>query len=252
MRVMSNEAAPSSKVAPPTDEASIRSASTSAVGRAGRPRKPYVQNILSSRSLADWRTGGDSTSPAPRSARKTTPDGISTTQPTLTSPIVTPSRSGAAATETQHASRPARAGRVPSIGSTTSTAEASSEGVTSPRSSDRGRSLRHEALKRPLGLLVDCEGHVPTCGLVVVRPGGVGSEVGQDLLAQHQRELADELFHYPSGGRGALGAGRSRTRRLTVATAATRLAACPASRSRCDGRVRAPRRAPPRPPRSSR
>ena len=54
--------------------------------------------------------------------RKTVPDLISTTQPSVTSPIVTaPRRSGAAAIETQHDSSPASAGRVPSIGSTTST-----------------------------------------------------------------------------------------------------------------------------------
>ena len=56
-------------------------------------------------------------------------------QPTCTSPIVTPSRSGAAATDTQHDSRPAIAGRVPSIGSTTSTVCAPS-GATSPWSSE--------------------------------------------------------------------------------------------------------------------
>ena len=66
------------------------------------------------------------------------PDLISTTQPTDTSPIRTPSRRGATATDTQHDSSPAIAGRVPSMGSTTSTVVAPppAAGSTSPRSSE--------------------------------------------------------------------------------------------------------------------
>ena len=44
--------------------------------------------------------------------------------------------SGAAATDTQAASKPAIAGRVPSIGSTTSTQLGSPAGETIPRSSE--------------------------------------------------------------------------------------------------------------------
>src|SRR2546429_38723 len=102
-----------------------------------RPRTPYVQNIRSSRSFLESLTGGPSRTPRPRSARNTWPDGISTMHPTVTSPIRTPWRSGAAATDTQHDSRPAIAGRVPSMGSTTSTVVAPPPvGATSPRSSE--------------------------------------------------------------------------------------------------------------------
>ena len=92
--------------------------------------------MRSSRSFAESRAGPPSTSPPPRSARNTAPDGISTTHPIVTSPIAGSPSSGAAATDTQQDSRPASAGRVPSIGSTTSTAEASPAGSTRPRSSE--------------------------------------------------------------------------------------------------------------------
>ena len=61
----------------------------------------------------------------------------STTTPTLTSAMRGSPSSGAAATETQEDSNPASAGRVPSIGSTTSTHSASPPaGETMPRSSE--------------------------------------------------------------------------------------------------------------------
>ena len=41
-RVIANACEPSSNVPPPTEEASIRSPSTSTTARAGRPRKPYA------------------------------------------------------------------------------------------------------------------------------------------------------------------------------------------------------------------
>ena len=85
-------------------------------------------------------SAGAGSTPSPRTARNRSPDLISTTHPTATSAIVGPSplapRIGAAATDTHADSSPAIAGRVPSIGSTTSTQRASSPGMTMPRSSE--------------------------------------------------------------------------------------------------------------------
>ena len=121
---------------PPTDEASISSPSASAITRTGRPRRPYAQNIRETSRFAD--SDGAGSSPPPRSATKARPDLISTTQPVTTSPIRAwrSESKRAAATETQAASNPAIAGRVPSIGSTTRTQLARSCGATSPRSSE--------------------------------------------------------------------------------------------------------------------
>ena len=84
--------------------------------------------------LADRRGAGSS--PWPRSATNACPDLISTTHPTSTSPIVGSPSSFAAATETHAASKPAIAGRVPSIGSTIRTSLGSPAGSTIPRSSE--------------------------------------------------------------------------------------------------------------------
>ena len=91
--------------------------------------------MRSSAVFADSR--GSGVTPAPRSATKATPLLSSITTPTATSPMVGSEPSGAAATDTQQDSRPASAGRVPSIGSTISTHSASPpEGETMPRSSE--------------------------------------------------------------------------------------------------------------------
>ena len=132
---MSNVAEPRSNVPPPTDEESISSPRTVAVGTAGRPRKPYVQKSRA-RSVFAESTGVGSTGPS-EPAAKSAPDLISTTHPASTSAIVgCPSPLRAAATETHADSSPAIAGLVPSIGSTTSTHSAWPSGSTSPRSSE--------------------------------------------------------------------------------------------------------------------
>ena len=82
--------------------------------------------------------GRDARQPAPRSASNHSPLLISTTQPATTSPIVgSPSPSGASATLVQAASKPASAGRVPSIGSTIEDElGVALPGATIPRSSE--------------------------------------------------------------------------------------------------------------------
>src|ERR1700683_4582916 len=136
MRVIANACEPSSNVPPPTEEASIRSPSTSTVARAGRPRNPYPQNMRETFDAPPRETDRDDDTPPSLTPRNQSPDLISTTQPTDTSAIVgSPSASGASATATQQDSSPAIAGRVPSIGSTTSTKSASG-GATKPRSSE--------------------------------------------------------------------------------------------------------------------
>ena len=80
-------------------------------------------------------TGAVLRTPPPRTAWYSRPVFTSTMVATSTAPIVgSPWASGAAATETQADSRPAMAGRVPSMGSTTSTCSAPG-GATRPRSS---------------------------------------------------------------------------------------------------------------------
>src|SRR6202035_3343584 len=105
-------------------------------GRAGRPRNPYAQKSRDRSAAPLSTTDRDDVIPSPREARYHSPDLTSTTQPPETSAIVgSPSPSGASATATHADSRPAIAGRVPSIGSTTSTSVASGA-ATSPRSSE--------------------------------------------------------------------------------------------------------------------
>ena len=81
--------------------------------------------------------GFEARQPSPRAAANHSPLLISTTAPSTTSPIVgSPSRNGASATLVHAASSPASAGRVPSIGSTTSTNSGEPPGETIPRSSE--------------------------------------------------------------------------------------------------------------------
>ncbi len=113
--------------------------------------------------FAESRPGGSAV--PPRSAKKVAPVLISTTQPTSTSPITgSPSPRRAAATETQAASKPAIAGRVPSIGSTISTHSGSPPGVDQAPvlgvERDLGGPLGEELLHVGLGALVDREGDV--------------------------------------------------------------------------------------------
>ena len=73
--------------------------------------------------------------PAPFSAAKTSPVLISWTTPATTSPIVGRADGGTAAMLTQADSKPAAAGRVPSMGSTTRISSGSAA-PCSPRSSE--------------------------------------------------------------------------------------------------------------------
>ena len=153
--------------------------------------------------MRERRGSGDSTSPLPRSARNTWPDGISTTHPTATSAIVgSPSRRRggnrhAAGLET----REGRARAVDRVDD--------EHPLRRPDRLDQaavlgveghiGRALGEEPLERGLGAGVDRERHVAPgpLGVLVVSPGGVGAEVRQHLLAQRQGKVTDELEHGP-------------------------------------------------------
>ena len=92
---------------------------------AGRPRNPSVQKMLSRSARGVGRNGICEPSarvivkPAPFSAMKRSPFLISWMTPATTSPIVGAGPAGTAAMLTQAISKPAAAGRVPSMGSTT-------------------------------------------------------------------------------------------------------------------------------------
>ena len=121
---------------------------------------------------------------------------ISTTQPTSTSAIVGSPSSGAAATETQADSNPARAGLVPSIGSTTSTQRGSPPGFDHAAvlgvEGDVGGVLGQVALHPRLRPLVDRERHVAAGAVAGVRAALVATELGQHDLAQVGGELGDQ------------------------------------------------------------
>src|SRR5690348_18169048 len=109
-------------------EPSTSSSSTTLVGSNGRPRNPAVQNKAVRSVLAERRSSTGSPDapsalgPPPREAQKRWPLLSSWTTPNDTSPRRASSLGGTTATDTQADSRPAAAGRVPSIGSTTSNA----------------------------------------------------------------------------------------------------------------------------------
>ena len=110
------------------------------------------------------------------------------------------SPSGAAATETQAASRPASAGRVPSIGSTTSTHSAGAAGLDEAAVlgvEGHARGARgDELLEQRLRVGVDGERDVaPGAVGALVRASGVGAELGRHPLAQRARQLEDEVLH---------------------------------------------------------
>ena len=155
--------------------------------------------MRSIRSFADSLTGGASIRPLPRSARKTAPEDLDHAAD-VTSPIVTPSRSGAAATDTQHDSRPARAGRVPSIGSTTRT--------VGRRRAPAGRVLRVEGHVRGAGREEVVEGQL--LGLGVDREGHVAA---LDLPPRARARLGASAAGRSRAGR-APGRGRGLTRLL--------------------------------------
>ena len=156
--------------------------------------------------------------PSPAEARNSAPDLISTTHAVLTSPIVgSPSPTGARATATHADSSPASAGRVPSIGSTTSTSVASAVrhqtavlGVKGDSRSPLGQELH----QRLLGELIDREGDVAAGAIAKVGPTGVGAELGNHDLTQPDGEVADQLLPVALRGQGV--GHRSRGRYSTV------------------------------------
>ena len=69
-----------------------------------------------------------------------------------------------------------------------------------------GRALGQEPLQHLFGGFVDGEGHVATgrVGVLLVRPRGVRAQRGQHLLAQGQRQVADQLQQRGSAALGRL------------------------------------------------
>ena len=172
MRVMLNVADPRSKYPPRIDDPSISVSSAIDTGSTGRPRKPggpeqraEIGVVGRARSEPANRRRVRARVPPPLVAKKRSPLLISCTTPNATSPERRVERDGGmTAIDTQQDSRPAAAGRVPSIGSTTKIAVA--------RRTRRSRGLRSSTRCHPptrdtcsthvLGDLVDRHGDVTT------------------------------------------------------------------------------------------
>ena len=171
--------------APPTDEASIRSPSTST----SRPRRAAAEAVGPEHPvdpLVARQQHRRSLDHARRRARRGTPRPTGSPPRSRRSrrPSSARRRSGAAATDTQHDSSPASAGRVPSIGSTTSTVRALPAGLDQPavlrveghvraparrgtpraRARPRRRWRTSRRRRRPRGLVRPRRRASPSCG----------------------------------------------------------------------------------------
>ena len=226
---MLNADEPRSNTAPPTDDVSISSAehlgqlARRAAAEAERPE--HAVDALVRRQLRVELA---------RSGRRA-PILISTTQPCVTSRNRGSPSSGAAAIETQHDSSPASAGRVPSIGSTTSTLcapSAADEPAVLGVEGDARRALGDEPLEQLLGRGVDRERHVAALAVAGMRALRVRAEQRQHALPQRERR-ARARARASAAPPAAAGARRARPRPSAA-------------------RRRAARRAPPVSPGSSR